>query len=284
VEPSTRRVRRTGDAAAFLDATRALRAADPVRTNVLGSVATGVDGGTTYADASFFVVENAPGAVVGAALWTPPYKLLLSPMDDEAAAVVAAAAALRSKETGHRLPGVIGPEPEAHVAATSLGRPFHRSMDERLLVLHDFLPSRGVPGSARAAVESDVALVQRWLRDFADEASVLMLDSEDAVRERLPRTWLWDVEGVPVSLAGHAPVVTTPSGDVARVGPVYTPAEHRKHGYASAITSAVVEVLRPVVDVVMLFTDSSNPTSNHVYEALGFVHEGDIVELTFDDV
>jgi predicted GNAT family acetyltransferase len=31
----------------------------------------------------------------------------------------------------------------------------------------------------------------------------------------------------------------------------------------------------------MLFTDASNVTSNQVYEALGFVHAGDVVDLEF---
>jgi predicted GNAT family acetyltransferase len=32
----------------------------------------------------------------------------------------------------------------------------------------------------------------------------------------------------------------------------------------------------------MLFTDAANPTSNHVYEALGFIHEADVVELALE--
>jgi predicted GNAT family acetyltransferase len=66
---------------------------------------------------------------------------------------------------------------------------------------------------------------------------------------------------------------------VGRVGPVYTPAEHRRRGYGAAITSAVVEHLLPLTTTVMLYTDAANPTSNGVYERLGFRVVADVVDL-----
>ena len=78
-----------GDAAAFLEATAAYRAADPVRTNVLGSVATGVLQGRAYDAEHWFVVHDGD-AVVGAAIWTVPYRLLLAPMPEAAAAALGA--------------------------------------------------------------------------------------------------------------------------------------------------------------------------------------------------
>lgn len=269
------------DAAAFLDATLELRAADPVRTNVLGSVATGVRSGVRYDAESFFVVEHE-GAVVGAALWTAPFRLLVGPMDDEAAAAVGLAATERALEIGRPLPGVAGPVRAAERAADATGREWVRSREERVLVLHDYLPPRGVPGEVRHATTADTDLVRRWRREFAAEAGTLVNDDEDLIRMALRATWFWAVDGVPVSMAGHAPIVSTPSGDVGRIGPVYTPVEHRRHGYAGAVTAAVVEHLLGLVGTVMLFTDAANPTSNHVYEALGFVHEADVAELRFE--
>ncbi|MDA8434881.1 MAG: GNAT family N-acetyltransferase [Actinomycetales bacterium] len=275
------RVRLLPGAAEFLEATLDLRAADPVRTNVLGSVATGVRSGVRYDAESFFVVER-DGAVVGAALWTAPYRLLLAPMDDAAATAVGTAAAERSRALATPLAGVVGPVGTAERAADATGRAWTRSRDERVLVLHDFLPPRGVPGAARRAADEDTDLLRRWRREFAREAGTLVHDQEDHIRLALPATWFWTVDGVPVSMAGHAPVVSTPSGDVGRIGPVYTPVEHRRHGYGGAVTAAVVGHLRTLAGTVMLFTDAANPTSNHVYEALGFIHEADVVELAFE--
>lgn len=278
------RTRLLDDAQEFLDATADLRAADPVRTNVLGSVALNVaDGAATYDAESWFVVEDAAGTVVGAAMWTAPHKLSTSPMDDEAAHVLGAAARDRAAQLGLVVPGVSGPPGVAEIVAAGLGGVWTQEQADRILVLHDFLRPSPVPGASRASDESDHDLLVAWFRQFGIDADQPVFDADSAVRRNRGRTWLWEVDGVPVSWAGHAPVVPTPSGPVGRIGPVFTPAEHRNHGYGSAITAVVVEVLLPVCTTVMLYADDANPTSNHVYENLGFVHEADIVELVPSD-
>ena len=274
------RARLLDSAEGFLDATLDLRAADPVRTNVLGSVALGVVDGAAYDAESWFVVEDGDGVTVGCALWTAPYRLLCSPMDDEAAHALGRAALTRSEELGTPIPGVVAPLGVAEVVAAGLGGVWATSMRERLLVLHDFLRPSPVPGSARGAEQRDLDLLVDWHTRFAADAGVTAHDIDRTIRRSLPRLWLWEVDGVPVSYAGHAPVVPTPSGAVGRVGPVFTPVEHRNLGYGTAITAHVVEQLLPTTSTVMLYTNDANPTSNHVYENLGFVHEDDVVELT----
>ena len=77
-----------------------------------------------------------------------------------------------------------------------------------------------------------------------------------------------------------APDRRQPAGfGVARIGPVYTPREHRGRGYASA---AVAEVSRRLLDEgvrVCLFTDQANPTSNRIYQALGYRPVVDMANL-----
>jgi len=89
------------------------------------------------------------------------------------------------------------------------------------------------------------------------------------------RVWLWEVAGEPVHLTGF----NAPSFGVARVGPVYTPKEHRGRGFASA---GVAEVSRRLLDEgarVCLFTDQANPTSNRIYQALGYRPVVDMANL-----
>ena len=61
----------------------------------------------------------------------------------------------------------------------------------------------------------------------------------------------------------------TPNG--ARVGPVYTPPEFRRRGYASAV---VAGVSRRLLDegrrYCFLYTDLANPTSNRIYQDIGY--------------
>jgi predicted GNAT family acetyltransferase len=57
-----------------------------------------------------------------------------------------------------------------------------------------------------------------------------------------------------------------------RVMAVYTPREHRARGYAGAATTAVTRAaLDAGADDVVLFTDQSNPTSNALYQRLGYI-------------
>ena len=79
-------------------------------------------------------------------------------------------------------------------------------------------------------------------------------------------------------MVGLAP----PVAGVVRVGPVYTPPEHRKRGYASsAVAAASEQALAEGATRCMLFTDVSNPTSNSIYRALGYVRCGDWREYEF---
>jgi predicted GNAT family acetyltransferase len=141
-----------------------------------------------------------------------------------------------------------------------------------------------VAGAARLTGEADSDLVVAWLDQFMIDAGILKVDNRAAERMSRGRLWLWEVDGEPVSMAGHGPVMATPGGRVARVGPVYTPEALRGHGYGSAVTATVTEHLLPRADVVMLYTDASNATSNALYERLGYIHEHDVVELVLDTV
>ena len=92
--------------------------------------------------------------------------------------------------------------------------------------------------------------------------------------------WFWlDDAGERVHLTG----ANAPAFGVARVGPVYTPPEQRRKGYAGA---AVAEVSQHFLDAgarVCLYTDQANPTSNGIYQALGYVAVVDQVNLRIVD-
>ena len=69
---------------------------------------------------------------------------------------------------------------------------------------------------------------------------------------------------------------------MSRVGPVYTPPEQRRRGYAGAVTAAVTAAFYAAgAERVVLYTDAANPTSNAVYERIGYVHTADGLHLRF---
>ena len=52
---------------------------------------------------------------------------------------------------------------------------------------------------------------------------------------------------------------------------MYTPPEQRGHGYASAATAALSQLLlERGRRFCFLFTDLANPTSNHIYQTIGY--------------
>jgi predicted GNAT family acetyltransferase len=69
---------------------------------------------------------------------------------------------------------------------------------------------------------------------------------------------------------------------VVRVAPVYTPPDLRGRGYAGAVTSVVTQAaLATGADDVVLFTDVANPTSNGLYQRLGYRPIEDRVVMEF---
>lgn len=176
---------------------------------------------------------------------------------------------------------------EGRVVAASLRTPPHNqvlsTVDDAAAVdlLADALRGEQLPG---ALGPRDV--VARWLVAFGREA----VPDDPPIAEPLGvaerwinqvgrRGYLWEVGGVPVSLVGAGG--ETPRG--IRIGPVYTPPEHRGRGYASALTAAASQdQLDRGRRFVFLFTDLANPTSNKIYRAIGYEPVIDMDLLRFE--
>jgi predicted GNAT family acetyltransferase len=135
--------------------------------------------------------------------------------------------------------------------------------------------------------EHEAPLALEWFLAFHDDADeqagrapgestrFLHFDLDDMLRRiRERRVYFWD-DGGPVHLTGH----NLPAYGVARIGPVYTPGPHRGRGYASAGVAEVSRLLRGDGARVCLFTDQANPTSNRIYEAIGYRRVVDMANL-----
>ena len=265
------------DPARFLEVSVALRAADPIRTNVLGSVAQSVATGDRRYERCWWWVVRDRGTVVGIAMRTAPFPLALSPMG------TAAAAALAGAVTGAdpAFPGANGQESTVRALLDALpgagDQRRWRVASRQLIYELGTLQHPRVPGRARVATEADADVVVAWTEAFHDEIGGH--HDEEAVRNRVAAatTYLWIDGDEIVSLAGHAVPVEVPSGVLARVGPVYTPPARRRHGYAGAVTAACSAALLARGARVMLYTDADNPTSNGVYMGIGYQLVGDAV-------
>lgn len=280
-------VRRVGDASAFLEAAEPLLLADEARHNLLlGIAGTLRDQPAVYEGHGLWLVAEGD-TVVGAALQTPPFNLVLArPADDRA--VVALADALRDE--GVELPGVTGAVPEVDAFADAWNQRSATGsrvrMYQRIYALTEVRLPVAVDGEPRTATEADRDLLLSWVGAFAEESfgdsagpasnAERMVDAR--LRHGSGSFVLWEVGGEPVSLAGWG---GQPTG--ARIGPVYTPPEHRNRGYGSAVTAAVsAERLAAGRRFCFLYTDLANPTSNKIHAKIGYKPVCDSIDYVFE--
>jgi uncharacterized protein len=215
------------------------------------------------------VEEN--GELEAVVLMTPPHNLILSKMRSlEAAAVIAAAL----QRNAINVPGVHGPSLEAHRFAeawkAATGHPYHKTMAMRIYQLEEVQPVPQAPGHLRLAIPADRDLLISWAKAFNVEAlGSTETGNAPGVVDRLTAAgslYLWDDEQ-PVSMVA----TTGPTPNGIRVNMVYTPLEHRKRGYATSLVAAVSQhLLEQGRRFVFLFTDLANPTSNHIYQQIGY--------------
>jgi len=229
------------------------------------------------------VLSRGDDRVLAAALRTPPYGLVLSLAED-----LEAVDALVDALAGEALPGVNGPrDVAARFAERWTARAARRAnvrMAERIYRLSAVRAPRPAPGRMRPAERADRPLLIAWIEAFFQEAlgeSTLPDDSVDRWLAGHGRTlFLWEDGDLRVSLCGAGSL--TPHG--IRVGPVYTPPEHRGRGYASNLVAQVSQAqLDAGRTFVTLFTDLANPTSNKIYMDVGYEPVIDVDRIDFVD-
>lgn len=234
----------------------------------------------------FATVTDADGRILAATLRTPPHNQVLSWTDDMSA-VDALVDALRHEP----LPGVLGPtDAAARFAAgwtDATGESAVIEVAERIFRLSRVNPPDGAAsGSWRLVDSRDRDLIARWVVDFLTEAMPEAPPIEDpaGTADRwIARSgrlgYLWQDGDRVVSMVGASG--ETPNG--IRIGPVYTPPEHRNRGYASSLTAAASgDQLDRGRRFCFLFTDLANPTSNKIYRAIGYEPVCDVDQIRFD--
>lgn len=289
------------DPQAFLDAAGPLLATDPVLGSVIASVTSRTarevaDGIDSWAEVGapfarwWVVVRDGSGEVVSAAMRTAPFAphpTFSLPMADDAA--VALAGALHRR--GELLGGANGALPGTRVLATETARLWDASLvldkQTRLWEATTVTVPPAPVGRLRRATEDDADLVLEWFTAFHQEAD------EQAGREPDPGSgehntldgvlgriregveWLWELPGGEVV---HLTGASLPSYGVSRVGPVFTPREHRGGGIASYVVGELTRRGLEAGHRMCLFTDRANPTSNKIYAGLGYDPVVDMAE------
>jgi predicted GNAT family acetyltransferase len=219
-----------------------------------------------------FGVLQRQGAVRASFFRTPPHRLNLTALTGEEAEALAA----RLAGLGYSLPGVDADRATAaafaaawqrHTGATATIRRRQRLYRLGTLTVPQPVP----PGRPRVVGEGDREQLTCWSREFSEAIGERTVRDDAAWADgRIARgdITFWETpDGTPVAMAGASPEV---AGQV-RVVAVYTPPHLRGRGYAGAVAAEVSRAaLAAGVKEVLLFADLANPTSNGLYQRIGY--------------
>ena len=227
-----------------------------------------------FEHAPYLATVNSDGALAAAAVMTPPHGVVVYVADNVEAAPALRLIAANLVAAGWPLPTANG---VAHISHTFVeewkaltGGAAELLFAMRVYELRAVIPPPSVAGALHQATRHDFDCVYDWYVAFRSEAI-----PTDALprRENIERSiddgsiYLWKVDGRPVSLAAKGR--RTPRGT--SIGPVYTPPDVRGRGYASACVAALSQlILDEGKEFCTLFTDLANPTSNSIYQKVGY--------------
>jgi predicted GNAT family acetyltransferase len=277
------RLERPGSPAEFERIAGPFLAAREPENNLALGLTSALKAGRSYGPAVYFGAVRDGDRIVGAAMRAGLYLIVTAGTTDAALRMLIDDAV---RETGDA-PGIVGPKDLAHRAVelwtARTGQRAQVQMAERIYALARVIAPRAVNGHMRAAGSNELDLVARWFLAFVKEAQPHLAGTAEEARANAER-WiaggglrLWEDDEI-VSMAGaHGP---TPNG--IRVGAVYTPPDKRRRGYASALVAALSqEQLDSGKKFCFLYTDLANPTSNKIYQDIGYEPVSDVDEYVF---
>lgn len=134
----------------------------------------------------------------------------------------------------------------------------------------------------RKATMEDKEVLKDYRRKFSEEA-LNEIVSEEELEKKFERHfsmgyYLLEKDGKIVATASCNRHLTKGKS----IGNVFTPKEERGNGYAYNLVYRISkEFLDSGLEYCVLFTDDSNPISNHVYEKIGYERRADTMEILF---
>jgi len=234
--------------------------------------------------APLFLRMEIDGRTVTAAIQTPPMNLVIAYADREQLNLLAK----HLSDMKVEFPGVVGPanasETFAAIWSELTGKTVTLGMGQKIYKIESVcLPPTF--GNLRLAEPQETDIIAHWLVDFGDES--LPPPERKSFEERKPHAvraienklaYVWTVDGKPVSTA-H---VGRPTENGISVSAVYTPKHLRKKGYASATVAHLSQkMLDSGKKFCVLYTDLSNPTSNKIYQNVGYQEVSDSKHFLF---
>ncbi len=270
------------DASGFLDRCGPFLFAEEARNNLIIGVARNAAAHLGGDAEPFFAVAENSGAVVGAAAMTPPFALVLTECPEEALSGLVTL--LDGQQASVR--DVVGPvgTVSAFVRKFCLAHTDTAYRTEKRMRIYRLdsvrQRERSPGGRMRPAEPGDLDLLIEYGKDFYRMAHEEHFDAEAVITSamREGRLFLWEVSE-PVSMAAW--VRDTPHGKA--IALVYTPENRRRQGYASALVAAVSRrALDEGKRYCCLYADLDNPTTNHIYQEIGYRPVEDALHIVLE--
>jgi hypothetical protein len=271
------RIRRFDSSTSFLDAASDwLLRSEAEHNLLLGLVRQLQQDDHPYERPIYLAAVQDGAEVVGCAFRTPPFKLGLTRLPASAVPLLVSDVA----QVYRTLPAVLGPKKEATEFAElwtqRFGGSWSLGMRQRLHIL-DKSPNLNIAvgGFLREAQYADLELVKEWAAGFVQDTGI----GEGAkdlpsrlIHDRSLYIWEDDEPRSMVAAAGE-------SRHGVRIGYVYTPPCFRGCGYATAgVAGLSTLLLNRGRKFCCLYTDLANPTSNAIYQRVGYRALCDVVD------
>ena len=277
-------IRSYPDAGSFLRENIAFLEQEEAANNLLLGLALGLKGREEGGHTANFLSVVRSGWPIFCALQTPPRNLIAYGLNEEAPSTAHLASDFFSSR-GIEIPGVFGLKPFIEPFAGSWvahkGGAWEMKREMGAFKLDGVTMPAFSGGRLRAAEKNDELLALDWIMAFNREA--LGEADEEQCRKLVGSLlkqrclFFWE-DPLPVSMAA----ATRPTRNGITINAVYTPPAHRGKGYAS---NCVARLSQNMLDkgyrFSSLFTDLKNPTSNKIYQAIGYRKVADFVEAVW---
>ncbi|MES2803240.1 MAG: GNAT family N-acetyltransferase [Bdellovibrionota bacterium] len=232
----------------------------------------------------FYIVKS--DSSISGACFVSDRNLILSKMNSET--VLALADQMYFDHVN--FPGVVGPVAPAELFAKTWSGVTEKKckigMAQKIYQLNRVITPRPVAGSVSVCDVKYQDLITQWVYEFSLESLPHEANSIERAREfavnKIPKgeVLIWcDESGNPVSMNS----VGRPTKHGISVSAVYTPKALRQRGYASALVAGTSQLmLNNGKSFCVLYTDLANPTSNKIYQNIGYEEIATSVHYIFE--
>lgn len=219
------------------------------------------------------------------ALMTPPFGITLYATDNQINDEALTCLLEGLKATDWQISGVTSEkglaERFAEIYGNSKGVGFDVSMNQRIYELSEVNSDVSQFGNLRLVNEGDMAFLPYWIEgitwDILGDLKSVQCDPKNYLYQiATGDVYVLEVDGKPVSMAKISHKMEQFCG----IAMVYTPPYFRGKGYASACVAKLSQVaLDRGFSRCVLYTDLANPTSNSIYQKIGYKPVCDSVEI-----